>query len=245
MKPRVGVLEFGLALLVGWGGWAVWTGARQAASRHEVFSTPASSPSAGQVPPEPLARAVRPAAYSAISSKNPFSAKRGSLPRSPSRPARQLPADPLPVLSGIANLGDGPAALLAAQAGSKARWVAAGEQVGGYRLEAIQGDRLTFSFGGRRVSVSAKDLQDESRRRAARPRAASPRPVARNPASTGVLSGTRPSRTRFRIGAEFRPGRFAADATDGAADGTVYEGYVRRIRQSPFGEQHWWEKQEQ
>lgn len=237
MKPRVGVLEFGLALLVGWGGWAVWTGARQAASRHEIFSTPATSPSAVQVPAEPLARALRPTAYSAISSKNLFSAERGSLPRSTSRPAGQVPADPLPVLSGIANLGDGPAALLAAQAGARARWIAAGEQVGGYRLEAIQEDRLTFSIRGRRVSVSAKDLQDESRRRAARP-------VARIPTSASALGGARPSRARYRIGAEFRPGRFAADATDGAPDGTVYEGYVRRIRQSPFGAQHWWEKQE-
>ena len=148
------------------------------------------------------------------------------------------------MLSGIANLGEGPAALLAAQAGAKARWVAAGEQVGAYRLEAIQGDRLTFSFRGRQVSVSAKDLQDESRRRAARPRAAGPRPVARIPTGSGALGGARPGRARYRIGAEFRPGRFAADATDGAPDGTVYEGYVRRIRQSPFGAQHWWEKQE-
>ena len=143
------------------------------------------------------------------------------------------------MLSGIANLGDGPAALLAAQAGAKARWVAAGEQVGGYRLEAIQGDRLTFSLRGRRVIVSANDLQDEGRRRAA-----GPRPMGRIPASASALGGARPSRARYRIGAEFRPGRFAADATDGAPDGTVYEGYVRRVRQSPFGAQHWWEKQE-
>ncbi|MCY4534297.1 MAG: hypothetical protein OXB91_02960 [Bryobacterales bacterium] len=244
MKPRVGLLEFGLALLVGWGGWAVWTGARQAASRHEIFSTPATPPSAVQVPAEPLPRAVRPTAYSAISSKNLFSAKRGSLPRSTSRQAGQVPADPLPVLSGIANLGDGPAALLAAQAGARARWVGAGEQVGGYRLEAIQGDRLTFSFRGQRVIASAKDLQDESRWRAGRPRAAGPRPVGRIPTSASALGGARPSRARYRIGAEFRPGRFAADATDGAPDGTVYEGYVRRVRQSPFGAQHWWEKQE-
>lgn len=244
MKPRVGVLEFGLALLVGWGGWAVWTGGKQAASRNEIFGTPAISPSAGQVAAEPLARAVRPAAYSAISSNNLFSARRGSVPRPTSRAAGRVPADPLPVLSGIANLGDGPAALLAAQAGARARWVATGEQVGGYRLESIQGDRLTFSFRGQRVSVSAKDLQDEGRRSAARPRAASPRPVARTVASSSALGGGRPSRARYRIGTEFRPGRFAADATDGATDGTVYEGYVRRIHQSPFGAQHWWEKQE-
>ena len=244
MKPRVGVLEFGLALLVGWSGWTVWNGARQAAGRHEIFDTALASPGVDQRPAEPLARAVRSTAYSVISSKNVFSAKRGTLARSTSRPIGQVRADPLPVLSGIANLGDGPAALLAAQAGAKPRWVAAGEQVGGYRLEAIQGDRLTFSFRGRQVSVSAKELQDASRRRAARPRAPSDRPVVRMPADAGALGSPRPSRGRYRIGAEFRTGRFGADATDGAPDGTVYEGYVRRIRQSPFGAQHWWEKQE-
>ena len=244
MKLRLGVVELGLTALVCVCGWAVWIDARQASARHGIFGSEIAIRASGQVSAEPLARAVRPSAYSAISERNLFTAERGTFRRSAPRSSRQPPADPLPVLSGIVDLGDGPAALLAAGPEEKARWVAPGEDVGGYRLEAIQGDRLTLSFRGQRVSVSAKELQDEGRRRAARPRTASPRPVGRISSLSAAPSSSRPSRGRYRIGAEFRPGRFAADATDGAADGTVYGGYVRRVRQSPFGAQHWWEKQE-
>ena len=244
MKPRLGIVELGLTALVGVGGWAVWTDARQAAARQQIFGAEITLQDSDRVPAEPLAKAVRPSAYSTISERNLFTAERGTLPPATPRPARQTSADPLPVLSGIADLGNGPAALLATRPGEKARWVAAGQRVGTYRLEAIQGDLLTFSFRGQTVSVSAKDLQDENRRRAVRPRAASPRPAGRISSLSNGPSNSRPSRGRYRIGAEFRPGRFAADATDGAGDGTVYEGYVRRVRQSPFGAQHWWEKQE-
>ena len=244
MRPRLGILELGLAILVALGGWAVWSNAMKSAARHEIFASDAASRDLNQAPVEPLAAAVRPAAYSTISRRNPFSATRGARARSIPRGAGQRPADPLPVLSGIADLGDGPTALLASRTGEKPRWVSTGENVGGYRLEAIQGDRLTFSFRGHRVSVSAKDLQSENRREAVRPRAATASPSTLFPSRSSSSGTARPGRGRYRIGAEFRPGRFAADATDGATDGTVYEGYVRRIRQSPFGAQHWWEKQE-
>ena len=244
MRPRLGILELGLAILVALGGWAVWADAMKGAARHEIFASDAASQDPNQAPAEPLAAAVRPSAYSTISRRDLFSATRGARSRSTPSAAGQRPADPLPVLSGIADLGNGPTALLAGRTGEKPRWVSTGENVGGYRLEAIQGDRLTFSFRGHRVSVSAKDLQSENRRQAVRPRAASPSSSTRIPNRSSSSGIARPGRGRYRIGAEFRPGRFGADATDGAIDGTVYEGYVRRVRQSPFGAQHWWEKQE-
>ena len=244
MKSRLGIVELGLTALVGVCGWAVWTDARQAATRQRIFGTEITLQGSDRVLAEPLAKAVRPSAYSTISERNLFTTERGTRPPSTPQSARQAPAGPLPVLSGIADLGNGPAALLATQPGEKASWVAAGQRVGSYRLEAIQGELLTFSFRGQTVSVTAKELQDEDRRRAASPRAASSRPAAQISNLRSGPSNSRPRRGRYRIGAEFRPGRFAADATDGAGDGTVYEGYVRRVRQSPFGAQHWWEKQE-
>ena len=245
MKPRPGIVGIGLALLTGWAAWAAWIGASQDAARYEIFAAPAAPRVAGQDPAAPLARPVRPAAYRSISGRNPFSARRGAAAPPTARPAAgQALAAPLPLLSGIANLGAGPTALLAARSGEKARWVAPGERAGSYRLESIQGDRLTFSLKGLQVSVSAKDLQDESRRRAARPQAAGRRQAARVPGPASAPGGERAGRGRYRIGVEFRPGRFSADAADGAPDGTVYQGYVRRIRHSPFGAQHWWERQE-
>jgi len=38
-------------------------------------------------------------------------------------------------------------------------------------------------------------------------------------------------------------GRRAANPNDGVADGTASQGWVRRVRKTPFGSQHWWEVQ--
>jgi hypothetical protein len=47
---------------------------------------------------------------------------------------------------------------------------------------------------------------------------------------------------KYSIGREIRPGVYAADPGDGAPDGTTHQGFVKRVRKTPFGAQAWWEK---
>ena len=53
--------------------------------------------------------------------------------------------------------------------------------------------------------------------------------------------------TKYYIGPPLsgQAGRRSADPSDGVADGTESDGYTRRVRQTPFGAQHWWEKKQQ
>ena len=245
MRNRLRWLDLLLLLLLGWGGWAALMDYREAAGRHGIFETgPAGSAPA---PPAdvPAAAPAQAEAYRAIADRLLFSADRNAAVRAVARDAGASPADALPVLRGIADLGEGPSALLAERPGMRAQWVRPGEPVGPYLLESIAGDSLVLSRNGRRIETTAAELRNPvSRSTRARQLGVRTGPPSTPVRATARLSTARPADGRYRIGTEFRPGRFAADASDGAVDGTEYNGYVRRVQQTPFGAQHWWEKQE-
>ncbi len=212
-----------------------------AAKRWELFEEPISAAgSPPRVKPDREAT-VRPEDYQAIVERLLFSTDRsptaGEVDQSVLTASKSTIR--LPVLRGVADLGAGPAALLAEGPNSDWEWTQPGERVGGYVLERIERNALVLSRDGRTMSVATADLRESSRgvtpsrafsRRAPPTRADSARSVS----STG----------RYRIGSEFRPGRFVADPSDGAVDGTEYEDYIRRVRTTPFGAQHWWERRE-
>ena len=77
-------------------------------------------------------------------------------------------------------------------------------------------------------------------------RAAARRPAAKSSTRLGSDKSKSVS-TKHYIGAPLsgQVGRRAADPTDGVADGTESDGFTRRVRETPFGAQHWWEKKQQ
>ena len=248
MRASFTWLDFLLAGLVAWGCWAVAAQYRASASRDLIFDSEPVRRDFVPVPRSPAAEPVQVADYTSSADRLFFSGERATGSSSPaSRPiANQSPPAPLPLLFGIADLGDGPAALLASEPGRRARWISPGQSVGGYLLREIRDSKLVFVRGGRRVVASTAELRagrsGVSRRR---PGAVDPSPrPARATARRNTPARMATARSGYRIGTEFRPGRFAADASDGAQDGTVFEGYVRRVRRTPFGEQHWWEKRD-
>jgi hypothetical protein len=248
MKARLTWLDFLLAALLVLGCWAVVAQYRKSASRVRIFETEPVAKNIPASPAIPTAPPVYAADYVTISGRLFFVATRDARRGSSLERVEAVGAGPalLPVLFGIADLGEGPSALLAAAPGARARWISPGASIGGYLLREISDTELVFARGGRSFAFSPTELRAGRVRLPARPAGAvgvrrpqSPR-VSRAPV-TARLSATR---NGHRIGTEFRPGRFAADAGDGAGDGTVFEGYVRRVRETPFGEQHWWEKRD-
>lgn len=245
MRSRLRWLDLALLALLGWGGWAALLDYREAADRDGIFETGPAGSAPVSSADLPKAAPAQAEAYRAIADRMLFSADRTAAVRAVTREAGASTADALPVLHGIADLGEGPSALLAERPGMRAQWVRPGEVVGPYQLESIGRDRLVLSRNGRRIEATATELRNPASRTARTPRVGARTGLASTPVrSVARPSTARPANGRYRIGTEFRPGRFAADASDGAVDGTEYNGYVRRVQQSPFGAQHWWEKQE-
>ena len=248
MKASFKWLDFLLAGLVAWGGWEVAAQYRAFASRNLIFDSEPVRKDSLPVPRSPAPIPVRVADYKSSADRLFFIGQHAAGSGSPgSSPVLdRAPPAPLPFLFGIADLGDGPSALLASEPGRRGRWISPGQSVGGYLLREIRDTELVFVRGGQRVVASAADL------RAGRPAVSRRQPAAIGPSPQpprAVVRRNAPARlatarSGYRIGTEFRPGRFAADARDGARDGTVFEGYVRRVRTTPFGEQHWWEKRD-
>ena len=245
MRSRLRWLDLAVLALLGWGGWAALLDYREAADRYGIFETSPAGIAPASSADMPRTAPAQAEAYRAIADRMLFSADRTAAVRAVAREAGGSTADALPILHGIADLGDGPSALLAERPGMRAQWVRPGEAVGPYLLESIGRDSLVLSRNGRRIETTAAELRNPASRAARTPRVGS-----RTGSSSNLIrsvarpSTARPANGRYRIGTEFRPGRFAADAGDGAVDGTEYNGYVRRVQQSPFGAQHWWEKRE-
>ncbi len=161
----------------------------------------------------------------------------------------QRPA--LPLLVGLMDLGDGPIAMMAASANGTPRPVAAGEKVGDFTFVAAQGETLTLEWNGQQFEATEAELNgadgaDPNPRPRVQTRAPARRPAAR---SSTRLGGDRSKSvsTKYYIGPPLsgQSGRRSADPTDGVADGIESDGYTRRVRQTPFGAQHWWEKKQQ
>ena len=247
MRFRLGWLDFALFALLTWACWDFAADYRQSAGRHAIFNSGTTASETTASPGLPQLATVQATDYAAINGSLFFIPERSGATESSSRSVVRMQPGPLPVLFGIADLGNGPSALLSPRRGERARWISPGEMAGEYRLQEISADRLVFTRDGRRFAASPAELRQGSDRRP-EPRRASV--VAGRQQAAGASRGGGPSsrlstaRSGYRIGTEFRPGRFAADAADGAADGTVFQGYVRRVRQTPFGAQHWWERKE-
>lgn len=247
MRFRLGWPDFALFALLAWISWDFLSKYRQSAGRDSIFEAASTGSQESVSPGLPQPSTVRAADYGAIAASLFFVPQGGGATGDAPPPVVEAPPGPLPVLFGVADLGDGPSALLSPRRGERARWTSPGEMIGEYRLQEISAGHLEFTRNGRRFAATPVELRAGSARRTESRRA--PAAAHRQQAGGATRGGIGSARlsttaTAYRIGTEFRPGRFAADAADGASDGTVFRGYVRRVRQTPFGEQHWWEKRE-
>ncbi len=235
-------LDWMLAALLAWCCWSLAAEYRDAASRHEIFGArrPATAAPGGDA--EVSEVAVPRQGYAPVLANLFPEAIPNSTP-DPLGPS-QITAGSLqlPVLHGLADLGSGLSALLSTGRGDRAQWTAPGESIGGYQLAAVSQTALVFTRDGMQYEASPGELRQERARRTPGRPAPPLAPQGRAGIERQRSTRSAPSGGPFRIGTEFRPGRFAADAGDGAADGTEFEGFVRRVRRTPFGEQHWWER---
>ena len=244
MTARWKWIDLPLAAALLWSGWMFAAQVNRATDRATIFKGAQPAPDAPTGTSPAATRPVRVADYAPVWLRLFGPPTEATRSQPPALGRSMDSGGVLPLLYGVADLGNGPAALLATGPGQRARWTAPGQEIGGYRLLSIDQTKLVFSRDGMRFEASPAELRDSRRpSRATRPvQAAATRTAGGVGRTIALDKGPSSGSGRFQVGAEFRPGRFAADAGDGATDGTEHEGYVRRVRQTPFGEQHWWEK---
>lgn len=187
--------------------------------------------------PLPAAEAVKASTYSDIAEKMLFSKDRNATVtiEAPAPPPPK-PMPPLPVFHGLLNLGDGPTAIMSEQPGGEHRDFRPGDQVGPFKLVAVDTEEIVLEWEGTTITKKVDELIDHSAppppapakvAAAATPPPAKAPPPKTAPAAPGVDLGGR--------------GIKACQPGDSSPPGTVADGMRKVIKSTPFGKNCYWE----
>jgi hypothetical protein len=154
----------------------------------------------------------------------------------------------LPHLAGLVDFGDGPSALMTADAGEPATWISVGGKIGAFVFEGVDGEEVKLSWNEEQFTVTKEQLNETPvavRKPPVRPPPGprGGRPTAATAANAaGDLAGVGQN---SRIGPEMSPGVYRVVPGDDSPAGTEHEGFIKKTRSTPFGATAWWEKNEQ
>jgi len=193
------------------------------------------------VPPPPIgalpaAEPVRAAGYADIAQKMLFSKDRNpnvavEVPAPP--PPKPMP--PLPVFHGLLNLGDGATAILSERPGAEHRDFRPGEQVGEFKLVAVNSEEIVLEWDGKTITRKVDDLID---------RTPPPAPAASSAPATAAraLSLTPAPPAQAAPGEELgHRGVSACQKGDTSPAGTIANGMRKVTLNNPFGATCYWE----
>jgi hypothetical protein len=152
------------------------------------------------------------------------------------------PMPALPLYYGMINLGEGPKVVLAQTRGGGQRSYRAGEQIGEFKLLAIEPTGLVFEWDGKRVPASYAQLKDNETPSQASARAASAPASAPQPAKPAASMTTIGSQQVAGPGESAGTDRRMCQAGDNSPEGAVVNGYRKVLAATPFGKSCYWEK---
>jgi hypothetical protein len=238
LKRKLLLLNLGLAILIA----AVVVHLRrewmESRAREWVVLQQRIKPApAPPVIPLPPAETVKAASYRDIAEKMLFSKDRNPtvIVEAPAPPPPK-PMPPLPVFHGVLNLGDGPTAIMSEKPGAAHRDFRPGDQVGAFKLVALDADEIVLEWDGKTITKKVEELIDHSAPpppapakvvAVAAPPAEQPAPPKSAPAAPGVDLGGRGIR--------------ACQPGDSSPAGTVADGMRKVIKSTPFGKNCYWE----
>lgn len=153
------------------------------------------------------------------------------------------PMPALPLYYGMINLGDGPKVVLAAARDQGQRSYRVGQQVGDFKLIAIEPTGLVFDWEGKRVAASYAEIRDtkpvQAQGAVSSRTAPASAPQAQKPTAAATSIGsTTTSGPGADTGSDVRP----CVAGDSSPAGTVSGGWRKVLANSPFGKSCYWEK---
>jgi hypothetical protein len=182
----------------------------------------------------PPAQAVRPVDYIDIAQKDLFTRDRNPniLVETKAPPPKPMPA--LPLFHGVMNLGDGPTAILSEKKGAPHRDFRPGEQIGEFKLVAVNREEIVLEWDGQQIRKRLEELQDTN----------TPAPASGNTAAQATAPAAppaAPAQAKPEPGVDVGQGVRACQSGDNSPPGTVANGMRKRTQSSPFGERCWWE----
>lgn len=150
------------------------------------------------------------------------------------------PVPPLPRYYGIMNFGDGPRVILAPE-GKPQKTYTVGDEVGEFRLAAVEPTGLVFEWEGKPIRKRFDELKPEGAAAPAEQASAAPQPMPQPttpPASVAVVQEARGP------GAEAGENLRYCQPGDASPPGTVVDGFRKVVRKTPFGQSCMWVKVE-
>ena len=171
--------------------------------------------------------------YGEIAQKMLFSKDRNPnvvVEIAPPPPPKPMP--PLPIFRGVMNLGDGPIAILSEKPNTPTREFRVGQQVGEFKLVAVNNRDIVLEWEGKQVTKQVEELtlRDDGKQEAAAARTEAP-------ATAGAAAGPVQSGPGVEIGGGIR----ACLPNDSTPAGTVVDGMRKVVSESPFGKVCRWQ----
>jgi hypothetical protein len=237
-KPKQIALSVGLGIglvLIVWQGRVKWDEAQ--AERQSSINVPVKRITPPPVVPEKKPDAVQAAKYADVAAKNLFSKDRNpTVVVDPPKtdPPKVMP--PFPVVYGVLGLPSGVKAIMAERAGQQSKPVHTGDEVGEFKILALDLRKVTFEWNGKQLEKNLDDLADHSGAAAA--------PVAASAVPAGPAAPPPPANTANQqptsaalgkeTGAPDAPSRTCTPG-DNSPVGSVVDGYKKIGAMTPFG----------
>jgi hypothetical protein len=250
LKRKLLILNLALVVLLAAGLVELRRQIHVARDRYSIFDE-ASAAASATFPVSGEAGAVRPVDHMPIVERLLFSADRNPIVEVEAPVIEVVKRPELPMLVGLMDFGKGPIALMTAEGDAAAKPVSIGEKVGEYVFRAATAERITLEWQGQTFDLLHSELANRPAAKAKAPVRETRAPATRRPvgaATASAAADASPKQStslggKYNIGRQIREGSHAADPKDSSPAGTVYQGYVKRERRTPFGTQAWWEKQ--
>jgi hypothetical protein len=236
LKRKLILLNLALAGLIGAAAWQLrveWLAAKQ--HEKEVLGVKVKPAAPPLYVPPPVAQPVVPAQYLDVAGKDLFSKDRNPNvivePPPPPPPPKPMPA--LPVVKGILNI-DGVTAIMSESGNAMQKEIKPGEQIGEFKLLAINNEEIVLEWEGKQVRKKVQDLFDHTIPEPARGPAANTPPAAAAAPKPAVAAKAGP-------GQDIGAGRKACVPGDTTPVGTIVDGLKKITWATPFGEGCAWE----
>jgi hypothetical protein len=239
-KSRLIALNTALAaglVLVIWQGAEAWKDAQ--AQRKTTVNVAVKKITPPPMTPAKKPDAVQAANYADVASKNLFSKDRNpTVIVDPPKvePPKVMP--PLPVVYGVLGLPSGVKAIMSEHPGAQSKPVQAGDQIGEFKIVALDLRKVKFEWEGRELDRNLDELADRS----ATPAATAAGNALANQSSGPAVPAPPPAQpaqpTSAALGAESGaadvPTRLCVQG-DTSAIGSVVDGYKKTGVATPFG----------
>jgi hypothetical protein len=203
------------------------------------------------VAPPPIAPVQKPQTPSAlryedVAKKDLFAADRNDdIIVDPPKVEAPKVMPPLPVVYGVMTLPSGTRASMAEKAGESSRMVHVGDEVGEFKIVALDARNVTFEWDGKELPHKIEDLIDRSNHQ--------PAPAGQNQAASAAATPAAPPPpppaqvnnhpTAANLGTELTASSRACQPGDTSPNGSVVDGYKKVMTQSIFGPVCRWVKQ--